>query len=679
MSSFNMAMRNIKKCVSDYLVYFLTLIVGVAIFYVFNSVGDQNVVRKIAGSQYEIVDFLLLVLEVVSVAVAFVLGFLIIYANQFLIRRRKKEFGIYMLLGMGKKDISKILVNETVLIGAFSLVVGLVIGIFFSHFMSILVGKIFEADMSSYSFTVSTGALIKTVVNFVVMYVVVLLFHSVTLAKYQLIDLLTAAKKTEKQIIKNPIIASIVFVISIVALGIAYYRVGFCTEDMNRNELITHIVIGIISTLLFFWSLSGFLLTVFRSWKGMYHSNLNSFVIRQFCNSINSSSITMGIICLMLFVTICTFSSGFSVAHELQSNVRELTPVSYSIKYNKNKSIKKIIKKQGLNPNEWIGENNIEVPFYNCKGVTWASGLGNMIDAVKEQFPAAKWDTPETIMSLSDYNRLAMLYKKECITLKENEFAVLCDFYFFQEIRNQSLKNGNSLKVGDFELVPAKEECIEGYFVMSANNMNLGVLIVPDAVVEQSSSGIKVAGRLMVGDYITSNQKEREVLDQKLLDVTKSLTEFDYSKKNPLPAMTVGTQISIRSANNSGAMMVTFIVIYIGIVFLISSAALLALKALSESIDSEGKYMILRKIGSNPKMLQTALFVQIGVYFVLPLLLAIIHSVIGMRFAIYAMSMIIEEGVYWGVCVTAGLMLLLYSGYMFATFSGSKKIVGING
>lgn len=677
MNSFNMAMRNIKKSVSDYVVYFLTLIVGVAIFYVFNSVGDQNIVKEIAGSQYEIVELLLLVLEGVSIAVAFVLGFLIIYANHFLIRRRKKEFGIYMLLGMGKRDISKILVHETVLVGAFSLAVGLLVGVFASQFMSILVGKMFDADMSAYAFSVSGSALIKTVINFVVMYLIVLLFHSVTISQYQLIDLLSAAKKTEKQILKNPVIASVVFVISAIALGIAYYRVGFCIEEVNRNELITHIVIGIVTTLLIFWSLSGFLLTVLRRWKGMYHSNLNAFVVRQFCNSINSSAVTMGIICLMLFMTICTFSSGFSVAHELQSNVRELTPVSYSIRYDKNKSIKKVMKKQGLDPKEWVGENNVEVPIYNCKTVTWATSLGSMIDGAREQFPYAKWETQEDIMRLSDYNRVAALYKKETITLKENEFAVVCNFYLLQELRNQTLKAGESQQVGAFELVPAKPECMEGFIVMSGGSTNTGVIIVPDAVVDQSTSEIKVKGRLMVGDYKVSGSKEREELDQKLLDATESLTAFDYTKKNPIPPMEVGTQISVRSANNGGTMMVTFIVIYIGIVFLIASAALLALKALSESIDSGEKYAILKKIGSEPKMLRGALFIQIGVYFALPLLVAIIHSVIGMRFAAFAMSTIIGEGTYWGVGVTAVLMIILYGGYMIATYNGSKRIVDL--
>lgn len=677
MSSFNMAVRNMKKSVSDYVVYFLTLIAGVAIFYVFNSVGDQSIVKEISGAEYEIIEMLLLVLEMLSIGVAFVLGFLIIYANHFLIRRRKKEFGVYMLLGMGKKDISKILVSETVLVGTISLAVGLLLGVFASQFMSIIVGKLFQADMQAYHFVVSGGAVIKTVINFAVMYLIVVLFHSVTISKYQLIDLLSADKKTEKQVLKNPVLASVLFVIAAVSLGVAYYRVGFCTGEVDRDELITHILIGIVATLLLFWAISGFLLTILRKWKSMYYNDLNSFVIRQFCNSINSSAITMGIICLMLFVTICTFASGFSVAHQMQENVRNLTPVDYSIIYTKKKSIGKVLKKKGMDPKEWAADNSIEVPIYSSDSVTWATSLGSMIDGAREQFPAARWDTPENIMRVSDYNQVAELYGKENISLKENEFAVLCDFSLLVKLRNQTLEKGEVQRIGTYELVPASASCIESYIIMSGSNTNTGVIVVPDEVIENSKDVVKVKGHLMAGDYATNSEEKKKEIDEKLLKATEKLTAFDYTKANPLPPMSIGTKISIRESNNGLTIMVAFVVIYIGVVFLISSAALLALKALSESIDSVGKYVILKKIGSDTKMLRKALFGQVAVYFALPLLVACIHSVIGLRFAEFTLTTIMNEGVIWGACVTAIVMIILYGGYMLATYKGSKKIVGL--
>ena len=669
MNSFNLAIRNIKKSVGDYTVYFLTLILGVAIFYVFNSVGEQSIVREIAGSGYEIIEILLLVLEAVSVVVAFVLGFLIIYANHFLIRRRKKEFGVYMLLGMGKKNISKIIIHETVLIGAFSLVIGLVIGVLVSSFMSIIVGKMFDADMSAFVFEVSNSAIIKTIINFVVMYLIVIIFHSVTITKYKLIDLLSADKKTEKQVFKNPIIAFVVFIFAAIGLGYAYYRVGFHTSELNQKELIRHIVIGIVTTLLIFWSLSGFLLTVLRSFKKMYHKNLNSFVIRQFCNSINSSAITMGIICLMLFMTICTFSSGFSVAHQMQENIRNLTPVDYSIIYPDKTTIENIWNENNINPADWAVANGIEIPIYKCDSVTWGSSLGDKKIEASKKFPSVEWNTLEGIMRVSDYNKLADLYGKEIVDLEEDEFAVVCNFKLLQTLRNETFAEGKTQQIGDFTLSPARAECIEGFILMSGSNINSGVIIVPDKVVDESENVI-LSSYMMAGDYSTTNQEKKEEIDRKIVE---AIDNSVYTE-----SVIHGTKIFIRESNNGLTIMVAFVIIYIGIVFLIASAALLALKALSESIDSIGKYSILKKIGSDANMLRKALFVQIAVYFILPLVVAIIHSFIGLKFAEYALSTMVQEGVFWGACVTSVIMIILYGGYMLATYKGSKKIVDLD-
>ena len=275
-------------------------IAGVAIFYVFNSVGDQAIVKEISGAEYEIIELLLIVLEMLSIGVAFVLGFLIIYANHFLIRRRKKEFGVYMLLGMGKKDISKILVSETVLVGTISLAAGLLLGVFASQFMSIIVGKLFQADMQAYHFVVSGGAVIKTVINFAVMYLIVVLFHSVTISKYQLIDLLSADKKTEKQVLKNRVVASVLFVIAAVSLGVAYYRVGFCTGEGDIDELITHVLIGIVATLF-----AAGLIVLFISIFGTYRFNYS-------LNRMHSSAMCDTLV-LMLFIVACVIASGVNV------------------------------------------------------------------------------------------------------------------------------------------------------------------------------------------------------------------------------------------------------------------------------------------------------------------------------------------------------------------------------
>ena len=195
---FKLSLKNMKKSFKDYSIYFLTLMLGVAIFYMFNSLDSQQAMLTASQSQKEIIKLMISMLGYVSVFVAVILALLIVYANNFLINRRKKEFGIYMTLGMGKRQISKIILLETIFVGIISLAVGLVVGVCASQFMSILVAKMFEADMSKFQFVFSKNACIKTCIYFAIMYIAVMIFNTMTVSRYKLINLLNANKNNEK-------------------------------------------------------------------------------------------------------------------------------------------------------------------------------------------------------------------------------------------------------------------------------------------------------------------------------------------------------------------------------------------------------------------------------------------------------------------------------------------------
>lgn len=168
---FKLSIKNMRKTIKDFAIYFLTLVLGVAIFYMFNSLDSQEAMMQVSSSTRELIKLMITMLGFVSVFVAVILGLLIVYANNFLINRRKKEFGTYMMLGMSKGQISRILLIETIFVGIISLIVGLVIGVFASQFMSVLVGKLFAADMSKFEFVFSKDACIKTCIYFAVMHI----------------------------------------------------------------------------------------------------------------------------------------------------------------------------------------------------------------------------------------------------------------------------------------------------------------------------------------------------------------------------------------------------------------------------------------------------------------------------------------------------------------------------
>ena len=312
MMLFKLSIKNIARSIKDYAIYFFTLILGVAIFYIFNAIESQTVMMNVSSSTYEIIDLMNSMLSGVSVFVAFILGFLIIYANRFLMKRRNKEFGIYLTLGMSKRKVSLILFFETLIVGCISLVIGLVLGTALSQVMSLLVANMFEAKMTEFEFVFSTSACIKTLIYFSVMYVLVMIFNTYNVSRCRLIDLLNANKKSEKIKMKNPWLCVTIFIISVCVLGYAYFCVTAGVTDMQTaDKILIPIALGAVSTFFIFWSLSGLLLKIFMSMKNVYYKGLNSFILRQFSSKINTTVFSMTIICLMLFFTICILSSAF--------------------------------------------------------------------------------------------------------------------------------------------------------------------------------------------------------------------------------------------------------------------------------------------------------------------------------------------------------------------------------
>ena len=331
MMLFKLSIKNITKSIKDYAIYFFTLVLGVAIFYVFNAIDSQTVMLNVSSSTSEIIRLMTTILGGVSVFVSFILGFLIIYASRFLIKRRNKEFGIYLTLGMPKRKISLILFFETLIIGVISLGVGLALGIVLSQLMSILVANMFEADLTKFQFTFSSSAALKALLYFSIMYLIVMIFNTIIVNKCKLIDLLHGNKKSEKVKLKNPIICTIVFIIAVIALSYAYYLVtdGFGTSPLMNtiSGILIPIALGCISTFLIFWSLSGLILKIVMHLKKYYYKGLNSFTVRQISSKINTTVFSMTIICLMLFFTICIFSSALSIKNSLSGNLKDLAPV----------------------------------------------------------------------------------------------------------------------------------------------------------------------------------------------------------------------------------------------------------------------------------------------------------------------------------------------------------------
>lgn len=676
-----LSLKNISKSIKDYAIYFFTIVLGVAIFYVFNAIDDQTVMMNLSTSTSEVIKLMTNILSGVSVFVSFILAFLIIYASRFLIKRRNKEFGIYLTLGMSKRKISLVLFLETLSIGILSLGVGLGLGFLLSQLMSIVVANSFDANLTKFRFVFSKSACIKTLIYFSIMYFLVMIFNTISVSKCKLIDLINSSKTSEQVKLKNPYVCTIVFIISCIALGYAYYLVtGGVSQMSNVDKIFLPIGLGCVSTFFIFWSLSGLLLKIFMSMKGVYYKGLNSFTLRQFSSKINTNVFSMTIICLMLFITICVLSSSLSMKIAMSNNLKKLAPADIQIGkfinvddeyYNEEQvkdsgiSIASTLENLGYDINSNL-KDVVEVGIYRTDSVTLKDTIGSFYDIAKDKYPLMMYERLEKLVKISDYNKIAKLFNFAEQTLDNDEYLVVINYAEYKVFRSAGLKANTVLNINGKSYYPKYDNYIEGFIAMNATYSNMGFIVVPDDALLESQKDYAY----LTANYNTESKEEKIKKEEELKKLCKeneTTTVIDFDSK-----MTIH-----ENSINLGAM-VTFIGLYLGLIFLISCAAILALKELSESSDNVKKFQMLRKIGVDEKEINKALFKQIGIFFMFPLVIAIIHSIFGIKFCSFILSAFGGENLLSSVSGVAIFIIIIYGGYFLMTYICSKNIIKDN-
>lgn len=681
---FKISLKNIRKSLKDYTVYFFTLILGVAIFYVFNAIDSQSVMLDVRANVMDIIKLMNDILSGVSVFVSCILGFLIIYASRFLIKRRNKEFGIYLTLGMSKRKISAILFFETLLIGIVSLVAGLVIGTILSQFMSVIVANMFDADMTKFKFIFSMKACVKTLIYFAIMYVLVMIFNTFSISRCKLIDLLNAGKKTEKVTMKNPVVCTIVFVIGVGILSYAYWMVTRGVRTLNTFDKIgIPIALGCVATFLIFWSVSGFMIRIFTSIKSVYYKGVNSFVLRQFCSKINTTVFSTTVICIMLFITISVLSAALSMKDSLSKDLDSMCPVdvqlakysydamseAYATSQDMNEKDREMLEDSKLSIIETLNNSGfdaqkyfkdvVEYNIYNT-GLKVKDTLGDVY--TDDYHFIAEAIMP--VMTISDYNSVARLYGNSTYELNDDEYIIVADYKNMVMIRNQALKKGIILSVNGKEYKPRYDECKDGFVQIGVQNMNDGILVVPDNAVKPQ----QVRNMGLSADYRADTKEERYSIETQLDNLMKNIS---YKKS----FIYRNSRIDLAESSVGLGALVTFIALYLGIIFLISSAAILALRELSDSADNKERYGMLRKLGVDERMIDMALFKQIGIFFAFPLILALIHSVFGIKFINIILATMGMSSMAASIGLTLAFVAVIYGGYFLITYLCSRSII----
>ena len=669
-----LALRNVKKSFRDYAIYFLTLMFGVCIFYVFNSIDSQQSLMVITDSTLKSMETLQMIMSYVSVFVSVILGFLIVYANRFLVRRRKKELGIYQVLGMEKGQISRILTIETLFVAIISLAAGLALGVVISQGFAVLTASLFEVKLASgFRFIFSSSAALKAIFYFGIAFFMVIVFNRITVGRQKLIDLLYAERKNEKFRMPHLVLSVIVFILSAACLGTAYYLVEKNGLMIYDEVLLAAIALGGIGTFLFFFSLSGFFLKIVQQSKKVYYKGLNMFVLRQINSKINTAFVSISMVCLMLFLSICAMSFGMGFSKTIQSDLERLHPydASYSLTLHKSEII-----------DEEIGGFSGDSTLI---GVSLTDELSK-VDTPPEAYAKSIVEVtlrevyvdPSTYnglmngeyMMLSDYNKLLELQEKTPVSLADNEFILNClDEKHCQEAVEYFSANTANLFETEFTLKNVDDTVL--YNIASVGNYNC-IHIVPDKFLANA----KVFQNILAINYIEQTYKYR---DLRKSATNAMLENLRNTYTTPESALSMNAYASDRiddfEDSKSTAVTVAYLAVYLGIVFSVISAVVLAITQLSEASDNSHRYGLLRKLGTDGKMIDSALFRQIAIYFGVPLMLALVHSVFGIRFANTMISNIGKTSILRDSLITAGVLVVVYGGYFLATYWGSKRIV----
>lgn len=675
---FKLAVKNVKKSFKDYMIYFLTLMFAVCMFYVFNSVDGFVDNLALSENMKKLIQSADVVMRALSILVAGVLAFLIIYANSFLMKRRKKELGLYMILGMRKRKISIILIIETFFIGLISLVVGLGIGAILSQSLSGIIAKAIDVSVTKFEFVFSKSACIETSVFFAITFIIVMIFNSVSVSKYKLIELLRSGKKNEKMVEQKTWCSVLMFIVSVICYIYTYsFFFNMGTDNnifdiFNDSTKSTYLAFAsfAIGTFLFFISIACIILKLFQESKKIYYKGLNIFTIRQISSKINSTRIAMAFISLMLFIGVFAMTFCNSMSSLLKQDVNcnfDLTIMRYN-QFNDNsiaeQSLTDIVKKE-LNVDESFAHYE-EYKIYTNINKYGENILSTNINGLKN------FD----IMAISDYNSEMKFASKDTINLSKDQYAIVVEEPSEKDLEGdlknlvkndieEFLKNNTSISTKSTELSPYNNEVIYNQF----GNFTGGniLILVPDDVVETAIIGARV--------FNANYNVDKETIEKNVTNTLIDDNNSGYSMYNEKYSIYIYSKIGITEQLIGSQLILVCTGLYLGVIFMLASAAILALQQLSEASDNSLRYNLLKRLGAKKSMIRGSVFKQVSVYFLMPLA----FSVINVGIALLVANNLVKNNMGTNVpteslVLTGSVIFAIYGLYYLITFSGCNRL-----
>ena len=606
-----LAVRNVARSFRDYSVYLLTLTFGVCLFYTFNSLDGQGAMIYLAQSQNPMAQVIQSCIDIFSVFVAVVLACLILYANSFLLRRRKRELGTYLLLGLSQGQVSRLLFLETGLIGLASLVLGLGLGLLASQGLSALTLSMFSLRVDAFGLAFSPRAVVRTAVYFGLIFLLVMVFSGLQVSRAKLLDLMQSGRRNEELRLRPLWVLVVQFAAGVVCLLIAYAILlisGMAYAIILPMLCIPMLGLGTLGTLLVFKSLSGFVLRLVQSRPKLYFKNLNVFTLRQWISKVHSTYLAQTVICILLLLAMGITASSIGLNNTIESMTGRQAPFDITVQ-NQNADSQGTIDFPALLAAHGVEESDLAwqqdtIFYYNDPAVT---GIEDASAAIR----------------LSDCQALLS-------------------------------RSGQ----------PAYRGPVPGYLTgveeqLTTGNLGLSCVVVPDEMAQK----LEVRRQVWSADY-AGDEEETENRVQDALAAYQM--EHGWLR--------VETRLNLYQETMGSKILALFLGLYLGLTFLLAAAAVLALQQLSQAADNAGRYAILRRLGAEEKLVSRSAVEQVALAFLLPLGLALVHTVVGMKAANDLIAQAAKVDSVQSALVTALVLLLVYGGYFLATSLACRRL-----
>ena len=655
-----------------------------------------------------------------SVVIACVLGFLVLYANGFLIRRRKQEFGTYLMLGMNPRSVSAIVLMETVAVGLVSLVVGLLLGFALSQGLSFVTAGLFNIQMTQYRFVFSTDAFLLTLGCFVLIFAVTGLFNTLSIRRYKLIDLLSARSRNARFRVRNPWISLVAFIAAVGVVAWAYLTLidnGLLQFDEGFWRATALMVAG---TFLFFWSLAGFALAVIERTRGVYFKGLAMFTMRQIASKVNTAFVSLSVVCIMLFFSLTVFSTGMGLARAFSGNVEDGTLYDATLTANVYLNAGGVHDEEALasmseedREYQQVADEKAAAVTADAEAYGWDiaakladssptwdqlversvqidafvsadASYGELMDRYghdtgNEKQNEALHGQGVTLIAESQFNALAELTGRLTVDLGEDGFAVNNTLDAMKALSEAVSREGETLEAGGRTLT-ATGELRSQPLEDAAFSASGAEFIVPDSVIaDLRAQGAVPDQSLLNLMYKTSRTEGDKLLQQMLGEASPANPEVAASgwafSPKPWPVTLSFTAEEVIVQSSGMNLMISYLALYIGFVFLIATAAILAIQQLSETSDSLGRYQVLAEIGCDRRMIFRSLRTQVLVYFLVPLALALCHTVCAVGIISDAVLVQLGVSVLEPALMTGVLVGVVYGAYLLVTYYASRGII----